>query len=78
MNKKDFTDTIIIFLIIWVMAFRIITLTTEGHRMKKKINELENTVEQQIELIDALQQYELQTLYNKRKYNKIFLLQFKR
>ena len=56
MNKKDLTDAIIIFLIIWVMAFRIIALTEEENRMKKKINELENTVEQQIELIDALQQ----------------------
>lgn len=52
MSKKDLIE--IIFLM--VIAFCIGALKAEIDFKENKINELENTVEQQIELIDALQQ----------------------
>jgi hypothetical protein len=56
MNKKDFIDTIFILIIILGL---IILAEGRGYELYKKqleVNELQNKVEQQIELIDALKQ----------------------
>jgi hypothetical protein len=56
MNKKDIIDTIFILAVFLVL---LIMVESRGHKLDKKqleVNELQNQVEQQIELIDALQQ----------------------
>ena len=56
MNKKDIIDTIFM-----LIAFLVLLIIAEIrgyklHQKELKVNELQNTVEQQIELIDSLQQ----------------------
>ena len=56
MNKKDIIDTVGILLILINL---VILAEIKGYKLDKKqveINELQNKVEQQTELIDALQQ----------------------
>ena len=56
MSKKDFIDTVVILLILINL---VILAEIKGYKLDKKqveINELQNKVEQQIELIDALRQ----------------------
>ena len=58
MNKKDIIDTVVILLILINL---VILAEIKGYKLDKKqveINALQNKVEQQIELIDALQQQE--------------------
>ena len=52
MNKKDIIDTIFILAVFLVL---LIMVESRGHKLLE-VNELQNKVEQQIELIDALQQ----------------------
>ncbi len=56
MNKKDIID--VIFILITILTLLIIA-EIRGYKLYQKeleVNELQNTVEQQIELIDSLQQ----------------------
>lgn len=55
MNKKDIIDVIFILITITLL----IIAEIRGYKLHQKeleVNELQNTVEQQIELIDSLQQ----------------------
>lgn len=55
MNKKDIIDVIFILIILTLL----IIAEIRGYKLHQKeleVNELQNTVEQQIELIDSLQQ----------------------
>lgn len=55
MNKKDIID--VIFILITILTLLIIA-EIRGYKLHQKeleVNELQNTVEQQIELIDSLQ-----------------------
>lgn len=56
MNKKDIID--VIFILITILTLLIIAGIRgyKLHQKELKVNELQNTVEQQIELIDSLQQ----------------------
>lgn len=56
MNKKDIID--VIFILITILTLLIIA-EIRGYKLHQKeleVNKLQNTVEQQIELIDSLQQ----------------------
>lgn len=56
MNKKDIID--VIFILITILTLLIIA-EIRSYKLQQKeleVNELQNTVEQQIELIDSLQQ----------------------
>lgn len=56
MNKKDIIDAIVITLFILILAVYDVYISADNELKSNKINELTNKVEQQIELIDALQQ----------------------
>lgn len=56
MKKKDIIDVIVIALFILILAVYDVYISADNELKSNKINELTNKVEQQIELIDALQQ----------------------
>lgn len=59
MNKediKDFIDTIFIFIAFLALLIIAVSKDYKLHQKELEVNELQNTVERQIELIDALQQ----------------------
>ncbi len=56
MNKKDIIDAIVIALFILILAVYDVYINADNKLKSNKINELTNKVEQQTELIDALQQ----------------------
>lgn len=56
MKKKDIIDVIVIALFILILAVYDVYISADNELKSNKINELQNKVEQQIELIDALQQ----------------------
>ena len=56
MKKKDIIDVIVIALFIIILAVYDVYISADNELKSNKINELTNKVEQQTELIDALQQ----------------------
>lgn len=56
MKKKDLTSTFCMLIVIIGFIFLNGILKIKCDLQEKQINKLQNTVEQQIELIDALQQ----------------------
>lgn len=56
MNKKDTTNIIVTALVIILLFTYSIFLKAENSIKNNQISELQNTIEKQIELIDALQQ----------------------
>lgn len=56
MNKKDIIDAIVIALVLIILFTYNLFLKSENSVKNSQINELQNTIEKQIELIDALQQ----------------------
>ncbi len=56
MNKKDLIDVIVISIFIIALATWNGVLNAKNDLKQNTINELQNKVEKQIELIDALQQ----------------------
>lgn len=56
MKRKDIIDAIVIILIVFILTLYNGALNAKCDLKQNRINELQNVVEQQVELIDALQQ----------------------